>query len=112
MKSLKQQICLLALVLAAMAAPAQNSKPVNWPTPVSTDAVITNTALIPVPRTETNILARQALVLQRAKEAPGDYDIEFIGDSITQGWEGRGANVWKQYYGSRKVINFGWSVVI
>ena len=107
MKSLKQQICLLALVLAAMAAPAQNSKPVNWPTPVSTDTVITNTALIPVPRTETNILARQALVLQRAKEAPGDYDIEFIGDSITQGWEGRGANVWQKYYGSRKVINFG-----
>jgi beta-glucosidase len=59
-----------------------------------------------VPRTgsATN---RQSLVLQRAKEAPGEYDIEFIGDSITQGWEGGGKNVWAEFYGSRKVINFG-----
>ena len=50
---------------------------------------------------------RQSLVLQRAKAAPGDYDIEFIGDSIMQGWEGRGKNVWQESYGKRKVINFG-----
>jgi lysophospholipase L1-like esterase len=47
------------------------------------------------------------LVLQRAKEATGQYDIEFIGDSITQGWEGAGKNVWKEYYGNRRVLNFG-----
>jgi lysophospholipase L1-like esterase len=68
--------------------------------------VYTNTAIVPVPRTgsATN---RQTLVLRRAKEAPGDYDIEFIGDSITQGWEGAGKNVWQEFYGKRKVINFG-----
>ena len=38
---------------------------------------------------------------------PGDYDIEFIGDSITQGWEGAGKNVWQELYGQRKVINMG-----
>ena len=107
MNPFKQHLCLLALTLAAFAATAQTPAPANWPAPVSTATVITNTAVIPVPRTETNILARQALVLQRAKDAPGDYDIEFIGDSITQGWESRGSNVWHQYYGSRKVINFG-----
>ena len=66
----------------------------------------TNTAIIPVSRTgsATN---RQSLVLQRAREHPGDYDIEFIGDSITQGWEGAGKNVWQQCYGKRKVINMG-----
>jgi beta-glucosidase len=65
-----------------------------------------NTAVIPVPRTgsATN---RQSLVLQRAKDAPGNYDIEFIGDSITQGWETRGSNVWHEFYGKRKVINMG-----
>ena len=65
-----------------------------------------NSAIIPVPRTgsATN---RQALVLQRAKDGPGDYDIEFIGDSITQGWETRGSNVWREFYGNRKVINMG-----
>ena len=65
-----------------------------------------NAAIVPVPRTDwaTN---RQALVLQRAKDAPGDYDIEFIGDSIMQGWEGAGKNVWQEFYSRRKVINFG-----
>ncbi len=65
-----------------------------------------DTAIIPVPRTGS-ITNRQALVLRRAKEAPGDYDIEFIGDSIMQGWEGAGKSVWQEFYGKRKVINFG-----
>jgi beta-glucosidase len=66
----------------------------------------TNSAIIPVPRTGS-ITNRQSLVLQRAKDAPGDYDIEFIGDSITQGWETRGSNVWNEFYGKRRVINMG-----
>jgi beta-glucosidase len=59
-----------------------------------------------VPRTgsATN---RQSQVLQRAKSAPGEYDIEFIGDSITQGWEGAGKNVWQELGAKYKVINFG-----
>ena len=69
-----------------------------------------NTAIIPVPRTDW-AKSRQALVLQRAKDGPGDYDVEFIGDSITQGWETApprgGTNVWEEFYGKRKVINFG-----
>ncbi len=72
-----------------------------------TAAVVhTNTAIIPVPR-EGSATNRQSLVLQRAKDNPGAYDIEFIGDSITQGWEGAGKNIWQQYYGQRKVINLG-----
>lgn len=34
-------------------------------------------------------------------------DLIFVGDSITQRWEGAGADVWKQYYGSRKALNLG-----
>ena len=66
-----------------------------------------NTALIPVPRTDAWATNRQAEVLARAKEHPGDYDLEFIGDSIMQGWEGGGKKVWDEYYGKRKAINFG-----
>jgi beta-glucosidase len=50
---------------------------------------------------------RTDFVVARAKAAPGDYDIEFIGDSITQGWEFVGKNIWNQFYGQRKVINMG-----
>ena len=46
-------------------------------------------------------------VIQRATENPGKYDIEFIGDAITQGWEDAGKNVWQEFYGKRKAINMG-----
>jgi lysophospholipase L1-like esterase len=106
MKSLKLNFALVitATVLALQWTLAAQSNS----TAATTGApeVKKNTAIIPVTRTDwaTN---RQALVLQRAKEAPGDYDIEFIGDSITEGWEGGGKNVWQDFYGHRKVINFG-----
>jgi len=89
-------LTLAAAISLQTAALAQTDTPV----------LHTNTAIIPVPRTggATN---RQSLVLQRAKDHPGDYDIEFIGDSITQGWEGAGKKVWQDYYGKRKVINMG-----
>ena len=76
-------------------------------TNIVTPEVRPNTAIIPVPRTDHWATNRQALVLKRAKDAPGDYDIEFIGDSIMQGWEGAGKSVWQEFYGQRKVINFG-----
>jgi len=78
------------------------------PSAVATDPATphVNTAIVPVSRTggSTN---RQALVLQRAKDHPGPCDIVFIGDSITQGWEGAGKNVWQKYYGHRNCLNLG-----
>jgi lysophospholipase L1-like esterase len=65
-----------------------------------------NPAVIPVSR-EGNGTNRQATVLQTAKDNTGPCDIAFIGDSITQGWEGSGKNVWKKFYGNRKCLNFG-----
>ncbi len=69
--------------------------------------VATNTAIVPVPRSEDRSRARTEVVLQRAKANPGACDIVFIGDSITQGWEGAGKNVWEKFYGKRKCLNFG-----
>ncbi|MHC4622637.1 MAG: platelet-activating factor acetylhydrolase IB subunit [Planctomycetota bacterium] len=37
----------------------------------------------------------------------GDVNLIFIGDSITQGWEGAGKEVWQKYYGRRKAVNLG-----
>ena len=34
-------------------------------------------------------------------------DLVFIGDSITQGWEGRGKAIWAEYYGDRNAVNLG-----
>ncbi|MBR2005330.1 MAG: hypothetical protein IJ991_14260 [Thermoguttaceae bacterium] len=37
----------------------------------------------------------------------GDVDVLMVGDSITHGWEGAGADVWQKYYGDMKAINLG-----
>ena len=42
-----------------------------------------------------------------ARVKKGNVDLVFIGDSITQGWEGRGKNVWKKFYGTRNAVNLG-----
>jgi len=39
----------------------------------------------------------------------GGHDLLFIGDSITQGWEGAGKETWEKYYGKRKTLNLGFS---
>lgn len=93
----------------APAAPVQPQVTPPAAIPAVTNAPVeprANPAIIPVPRKDgaTN---RQATVLQRAKDNPGECDIVFIGDSITQGWEGNGKTVWTNYYGGRKCLNFG-----
>jgi lysophospholipase L1-like esterase len=39
----------------------------------------------------------------------GGFDIAFLGDSITQGWEGPGAATWAKMYAPLKAANFGFS---
>ncbi len=49
---------------------------------------------------------RAKLLDQRLKETP-DTEVLFIGDSITQGWEGDGKQVWADRYAKRKAVNLG-----
>ena len=42
-----------------------------------------------------------------ARVAKGNVDLIFIGDSITQGWEGAGKKVWQEFYGKRNAVNLG-----
>jgi len=39
----------------------------------------------------------------------GGVELAFLGDSITQGWEGKGKATWQKYYAARKPANFGFS---
>jgi len=43
-----------------------------------------------------------------ARIARGDVELIFLGDSITQGWEDEGKDVWTEYYGKRKALNLGY----
>ena len=65
-----------------------------------------NTAVIPATRgDEAWWKDRDRKLTASAKNA--SVELAFIGDSITQGWEGRGKNVWQKYYGERNAINLG-----
>src|SRR5436190_14687512 len=62
-----------------------------------------NDAAIAAPHEGT--LKRHESFNERVKK--GNVDLLFIGDSITQGWEGSGAKVWKEFYEKRNAVNLG-----
>ena len=65
-----------------------------------------NSAVIPATRgDEPRWMERDKQLTANAKK--GNVDLVFIGDSITQGWEGRGKEIWQEYYDDRKTINLG-----
>jgi lysophospholipase L1-like esterase len=76
-----------------------------------------NNALVPVPRPDDWWVKRHAAAVEIA--ARGNIDMVFIGDSITHGFggqplpwpheQGAGADTWAWYYGSRIVLNLGFS---
>jgi len=47
---------------------------------------------------------RHATLVKNAQEA---HDLLFIGDSITQSWEGAGKEIWDKHYSKRKALNLG-----
>lgn len=65
-----------------------------------------NTAVIPATRgDERGWAQRNRQLSQNAQNA--EIELAFIGDSITQGWEGAGKEIWAEYYANRKAINLG-----
>ena len=61
-------------------------------------------ALKPVPRSGGWMTRHESF---NKKVAQGNVDLVFIGDSITQGWEGNGKDIWAKYYGERNAVNLG-----
>jgi lysophospholipase L1-like esterase len=69
-------------------------------------ALAENSAIVPAPRTSpTNWVARHEGFLAEAMR--GNYDLVFIGDSITDGWRKGGLEVWNKYYAPRHALNLG-----
>lgn len=93
---------LLALLFAAALAAAEA------PTPAADG----NSALVPVTRLEATGYDWDRRHAEKAAAcATGSYDLVFIGDSLTHGFEeDHGAAVWKAHYGSLRTLNlgFGW----
>ena len=63
-----------------------------------------HSAIIGQPKDQNWWKKRHASMNQKAKKP---HDLLFIGDSITQGWEGSGKGTWDKFYGNRKTLNLG-----
>jgi lysophospholipase L1-like esterase len=59
----------------------------------------------PFKREDKFAVSRHESFVKRAKE--GNVDVLFLGDSITQGWEGAGKDAWKENFEKLKPANFG-----
>ena len=69
-------------------------------------AAADNTAVKPAHKMNNkNWADRHEKFLAVAKK--GGVDVLFIGDSITQGWEGNGKEAWKSHFEPLKAANFG-----
>lgn len=62
-------------------------------------------AVTPMPRRDDFYQLRHQRFVDAA--AVGDIDLLFVGDSITHGWSGAGADVWTEAFGDRRAANFG-----
>ena len=50
---------------------------------------------------------RQRFEQMNDRVRQGNVDLIFVGDSITQGWEAAGKNVWDKHYANRNAVNLG-----
>lgn len=88
-----------ALVLLPLAA-QETAKPQEPAAPA------VNTAIVPVPR-EGAWKERHDKINADVAAHRGDCELIFIGDSITQGWEGAGKGIWKERMAPRHAVNLG-----
>ena len=70
--------------------------------PVAAQAAEPHDAIKPVPRSGGWMKRHESF---NARVAQGNVDLIFIGDSITQGWERNGKNVWAKFYDKRNAVN-------
>lgn len=70
-------------------------------------SLFAHSATEPVPRGDDGWKQRNNAITQRVTELGSQSQVLFIGDSITQGWEGAGKDVWSRYYNHRKALNLG-----
>jgi beta-glucosidase len=73
----------------------------------SVQAASLHSAIDPAPRPDQGWQDRHKSINQKVAEAGEKAQVIFIGDSITQGWEGAGKEVWARYYVRRNAVNLG-----
>ena len=95
----------IASVLIFSAGCATTSKSSAKPADKAPETPAVERADQPVQRKGEGVEKRNTVFNERVKQ--GHADVIFIGDSITQGWEGFGKANWDKYYSQRNAVNLG-----
>jgi len=66
-----------------------------------------HSAVDAMPRGDRGWKDRHELINKRVEEAGEKAQVIFIGDSITQGWEGEGKEVWSKHFARYNAVNLG-----
>ncbi len=88
---------------AAEAKKDQAGEPARKDEEKAKPLVPVNAAVVPEPRSAAWLRQHEGF-LERGRR--GEVDLLFLGDSITNGWNGAGG-IWSRYYAPRKAANFG-----
>jgi lysophospholipase L1-like esterase len=109
---LKLRHALIAVVGMGMVLALGARAAADAPTaPSATQPAVMQPADVPAPklgpggRMDAHFQKMHESFLLRRSQGP--IGVLFLGDSITEGWSGRGKRVWDQYYGNMDAANFG-----
>jgi lysophospholipase L1-like esterase len=103
-------IAAILAVISLQPQPAQEPATQPGPgKPAPSPSRAPNPATIAVDRKDEGWVARNNAFNARARQGAekGDINIIFLGDSITQGWEGAGKEAWERRIAKRGAVNFG-----
>ncbi len=110
MRYFPRSVCVLASSFIALmfialmaAAPFTHSQD---KTATATASVKPPSSVVPAGRTDAGSIARETELIARATDS-APTSILFIGDSITQGWEGGGKTAWDAYLAPLGSLNLG-----
>jgi lysophospholipase L1-like esterase len=91
----------LFMVAAWVSAHAEIKPEALWPLPKISAG--DNPAVVPAPRMDWVVRFQGNLDRTQGKK----FDLIFDGDSITDGWQGSGKEVWAKYFDKFRAANFG-----
>jgi lysophospholipase L1-like esterase len=96
-------LLVLAVTISGFAQTAPGKATIDQIVPLPTQGV--NLAANPVPRVDW--VARVKTNIERARKQANDIHIIFDGDSITDGWQAKGKEIWAQRYAALGAFDFG-----
>lgn len=98
---------LLSIGLFVATASAEDSPVKVWPMPATLPSLPPGATVTTYPMPRVDWIQRVQGNIAKAHKAPESIKLVFDGDSITDGWQGGGKEIWKERYAKYGAFDFG-----